>query len=142
MKIAHLTSIIALSLVLSACLKTHRIDIQQGNVITEAEVDQLEPGMTKREVRYILGTPLIVDPFHQNRWDYYYFFDRRGEENIRRRITIIFQDDLMTEVEGDISTNTENFITQEGKGTVITESQQEDEGFFKRTWGKIWGRDD
>jgi outer membrane protein assembly factor BamE len=142
MKIARLTSIIALGLVLSACLKTHRIDIQQGNVITEAEVDQLEPGMTKREVRYILGTPLVVDPFHQNRWDYYYFFDRRGEENIRRRITIIFEDDLMMAVEGDISTNTENSIVQEGEGTVITESQQKDEGFFKRTWGKIWDSDD
>ena len=138
MKIAHLTAIIVFSLTLSACLKTHRIDIQQGNVITEVAVNQLEPGMTKREVRYILGTPLVVDPFHQNRWDYFYFFDRRGEKNIKRRITIIFEDDLMTKVEGDIGTNTENSIAQEGEGTVITESQQEDEGFFKRTWGKIW----
>jgi outer membrane protein assembly factor BamE len=138
MKIAHFTAIIALTLVLSACLKTHRIDIQQGNVITEAGVAQLEPGMTKREVRYILGTPLIVDPFHQNRWDYFYFFDRRGEKNIKRRITIIFEDDLMKTIEGDIGTNTEKSVVQEGEGTVITESQQEDEGFFKRTWGKIW----
>ena len=142
MKIAHLTAIIVFSLVLSACLKTHRIDIQQGNVITEVAVNQLEPGMTKREVRYILGTPLVVDPFHQNRWDYFYFFDRRGEKNIKRRITVIFEDDLMKTIEGDIGTNTEKSVVQEGEGTVITESQQEDEGFFKRTWGKIWSKDD
>jgi len=142
MTTARLATIIAISLALSGCLKTHRIDIQQGNLITEAEVAQLEPGMTKREVRYILGTPLIVDPFHQNRWDYFYSFDRRGEENVQRRISIIFEDDIMKVIEGDIGINTEKTVAQEGGGTVITESQQEKKGFFKRTWGKIWDRDD
>ncbi len=138
MTITHLAAVIALSLALSACLKTHRIDIQQGNLITETEVAQLEAGMTKREVRYILGTPLVVDPFHQNRWDYFYFLDRRGEKNIKRRITVIFEEDIMKEIEGDIGINTENSVAQEEGGTVITESQQEDKGFIKKTWDKIW----
>ena len=134
---------LALTLLMSvgAC-KMHKIDIQQGNLITESEVNQLERGMTKREVRYILGTPLVVDPFHQNRWDYFYSLDRRGEDVIQRRITVVFDNDVVDRIEGDIGVNTAGEEFRSEGGTVITESVQEDKGLLKKTWDKIWGDDE
>jgi outer membrane protein assembly factor BamE len=136
-----LVPVLAVCLALGAC-KTHRIDIQQGNLITEDEVAQLQPGMTKREVRYILGTPLIVDPFHQNRWDYFYSLDRRGKDLVKRRITVVFDNERLSRIVGDIGDNVEPAIVPGQGGTVITESHQEDKGFFKKTWDKIWGDDE
>lgn len=142
MLIIRLISITILVLVLSACIKTHRIDIQQGNLVTDAEIAQLSPGMTKREVRYILGTPLVVDPFHQNRWDYFYSLDVKGEETIQRRFTIVFEDDLMKDIEGDVGANAAFSDDMEMRETVIAEPAGEEKGFFKRTWDKIRGRDE
>lgn len=142
MLIVRFFAVAALILILSACIKTHRIDIQQGNVITDDEVSQLTPGMSKREVRYILGTPLVVDPFHQNRWDYFYSLEVPGKETIQRRITIVFEDDQMKEIVGDVTTNAEAAGDEEQGGTIVTESQREDKGFFARTWDKIRNKDD
>lgn len=134
--------ITVLLLLLNACGAAYRIDIQQGNLLTDKEIAELKPGMSKREVRYILGTPLVVDPFHQNRWDYFYSFDRRGQETVKRRITIVFEDEQMDRIEGDITDNTLAAGDEEKGGTVITESQREEKGFFSRTWDKIWDKDD
>ena len=128
-------------LTLSACIKAHRIDIQQGNLVTDDEIAQLTPGMTKREVRYILGTPLVVDPFHQNRWDYFYSLDVRGEEMIKRRITIVFEDDLMKEIEGNVGDAAYGDNEDTGE-TVIATPAGKDKGFFKKAWDKIRGRSD
>ncbi|MFC1681372.1 outer membrane protein assembly factor BamE [Pseudomonadota bacterium] len=137
----RLAFILVLFLSLGAC-KMHQIDIQQGNVVTESEVAQLEPGMTRREVRYILGTPLVVDPFHQNRWDYYYSLNRRGKELEKRRITVVFENDVVSLIEGSFEADTAKDLANDEGGTVITQSQQEDKGFFKKTWDKIWGDDE
>ena len=137
----RLALILVLFLSLGAC-KMHQIDIQQGNVVTESEVAQLEPGMTRREVRYILGTPLVVDPFHQNRWDYYYSLNRRGKEFEKRRITVVFENDVVSLIEGNFDADTAKDLANDEGGTVITQSQQEDKGFFKKTWDKIWGDDE
>lgn len=132
---------LVLAFSISSC-KMHQIDIQQGNLITEAELTQLEPGMTKRDVRYILGTPLVVDPFHQNRWDYFYSLDRRGEDLVKRRFTVVFENEQLDRIEGDLSDSVEKDVAHGEGGTVITESQQDDKGFFKKTWDKIWGDDE
>ena len=70
----------------------HKIDIQQGNVITQDMVDQLRPGMTTRQVRFIMGTPLITDTFHRNRWDYLYSIQIAGGTRQQERISLIFDD--------------------------------------------------
>ena len=70
----------------------HKIDIQQGNVITQDMVDQLRPGMTTRQVRFIMGTPLITDTFHSNRWDYLYSIQTGGGIRQQERISLIFDD--------------------------------------------------
>jgi len=81
---------------------THRIDIQQGNAVTQAMLDKLKPGMTPSQVRFIMGTPLIVDPFRVNRWDYVYRLEQGGKLRETRRVTLIFEDDRLKALEGDV----------------------------------------
>lgn len=71
----------------------HKIDIQQGNVVTQDMVDQLRPGMTTRQVRFIMGTPLIADTFNSNRWDYLYSIQLAGGTRKQERISLVFNDD-------------------------------------------------
>lgn len=94
--------LLAASLV--GCVAPYRMDVQQGNVVSQELVDQLKPGLTKAQVRFVLGTPLITDPFHPDRWDYFYSF-RKGRESApeTRRLTLIFHDDTLVRIEGDIA---------------------------------------
>lgn len=80
----------------------HRIDIQQGNVVTQEMLGKLEPGQDKQKVRYIMGTPLLVDVFHQEEWIYLYSFQTSGEEPVRRRVSLFFDDERLSRIEGDI----------------------------------------
>lgn len=73
-------------------LRPYKIDILQGNEVTQAMLDQLKPDMTPAQVRFILGTPLIVDPFHADRWDYVLRVERGGRVVDKRRVTVIFRD--------------------------------------------------
>ena len=83
-------------------LTPYKMDIQQGNVVTQEMVAKLKPGMTPSQVRFILGTPLVVDAFHKDRWDYVYRFSKRGTLQEHRRIVIVFQDDKLARIEGDV----------------------------------------
>ena len=79
----------------------YRIDVEQGNILTQETVDQLKPGMSRRQVRFILGTPLIEDTFNQNRWDYTYV-KRNGLDILSEsRLSVIFEGDSLVEVIGD-----------------------------------------
>lgn len=94
------------SLLLAGCsstpLSSHKIDIQQGNFVNQEMIAKLQPGMTKPQVRFVLGTPLVADPFHADRWDYVYRFQKGGELVEQRHITAIFEDDKLKKVEGDV----------------------------------------
>lgn len=81
----------------------YKIDIQQGNVVTQEMVEKLKLGMTRSQVRFVLGTPLITDVFHSNRWDYFYYFAPRGSIAEKRKLTVIFADDRLSHIEGDFS---------------------------------------
>lgn len=83
-------------------LSTYRIDIQQGNVVTQDMVDKLKPGMTRQQVRFILGTPPIVDPFRQDRWDYVYYLNRGGKLAEHRRLVLLFEGDILRRIDGDV----------------------------------------
>ena len=85
--------------------KVHKIDIQQGNVISQAMIDQLKPGMTKNQVKFIMGTPLIADTFNQNRWDYFYGLKPAEGEEVRERMVIFFKDDKLHTLRGDYMPN-------------------------------------
>ncbi|CAD5106375.1 outer membrane protein assembly factor BamE [Zestomonas carbonaria] len=80
----------------------YKIDIQQGNVVTQDMIDQLKPGMTRRQVRFIMGNPLVTDTFHANRWDYLYSIQPGGGQRQQERMSVIFNDsDQLVGLSGD-----------------------------------------
>lgn len=80
----------------------YKIDIQQGNVVTQDMIDQLRPGMTRRQVRFIMGNPLITDTFHANRWDYLYSIQPGGGQRLQERVSVNFNaDDQLVGLSGD-----------------------------------------
>jgi outer membrane protein assembly factor BamE len=81
----------------------YKIGIPQGNVITQNMVDQLRPGMTKRQVIFVMGTPLVRDPFHQDRWDYIYSYQPGGGERGQERLSVFFANDELLRFTGDFS---------------------------------------
>lgn len=68
----------------------YKIDVQQGNVVTQDMVDQLRPGMTQSQVQFVMGSPLITDSFHKNRWDYLYSLQPGGGQRQQERISLLF----------------------------------------------------
>ena len=79
----------------------YRINVEQGNIVTQEMADQLKPGMSRRQVRFILGTPLVEDTFNQDHWDYPYV--KRNGLNVlsESRLTVMFDGDSLMTVEGD-----------------------------------------
>jgi outer membrane protein assembly factor BamE len=102
--------LIPLLIVLAGCkqvpmppgISAHKIDIQQGNYVTQDMVAKLKPGMSKSQVRFALGTPLIVDPFHTDRWDYIYLLQKGGRTVEQRRIIVVFDGDKLLRIDGDV----------------------------------------
>ena len=100
----------ALSAALSGCsvtalsdfVKPYRIDVRQGNYVTQDMVAQLKPGMTREQVRFVLGTPLVADVFHSDRWDYIYRFQPGKGEPQERRLAVVFEDGRLARLEGDV----------------------------------------
>lgn len=78
------------------------MDIQQGNVVTSKMMLQLRPGMTKSQVRFIMGTPLIQDSFHSDRWDYFYQMRQGGKIIEQRRVILEFEKEALVRVRGDV----------------------------------------
>jgi len=104
-------TLFAACLLLAACSSTpdvvsyispYRIDVRQGNMVTQDMVAQLKPGMTKDQVRFVLGTPLLVDIFHKDRWDYVYRLQPGRGEVQQRRMTVFFDDGKLARVAGDV----------------------------------------
>lgn len=98
-------------LVLAGCSKydsdyklpgVYRIDVQQGNVIEQDMLSKLKPGMDKTQVRYIMGTPAVEDPFHSDRWDYIYTMAKSGGRRKQRHIILYFKDEKLAYVEGSV----------------------------------------
>lgn len=79
-----------------------RIDVRQGNFVTPQMVALLKPGQTREQVRFILGTPLLTDPFHADRWDYVYRFQPGHGEIQHRRLTVYFSDGKLQRFDGDV----------------------------------------
>ena len=97
--IAPITAVF-LAFATSACI--YRLDVQQGNLVTQESVSKLKKGMNKAEVRQLLGTPLLMDPFHGNRWDYYFSTEVRGKVAERNKFSVFFEADKLVSVTGDV----------------------------------------
>ena len=137
---------------LSACTKSfdggyevpmlYKVDIQQGNVIEQDMLDRLKPGMDKNEVKYIMGTPVLIDPFHNNRWEYIFSFQKGGDTREQRRVTLYFDEDTekLTHIKGDIKaadgSRDLNRIV-EADAVIVPISDKNKKGFFGRLLDKI-----
>jgi outer membrane protein assembly factor BamE len=77
----------------------YRIDIVQGNAVTKEQAELIKPGMTRLQVRDVLGTPLVADPFHAQRWDYMFTLRRPGAEVQRRSVVVVFDGDVVKSIE-------------------------------------------
>ena len=85
-----------------AIVNPWKIDVRQGNFVSQQMVAQLKPGQTRDQVRFILGSPLIADAFHADRWDYIYRFTSGSGAILDRRLTVFFQDNKLSRVAGDV----------------------------------------
>ena len=81
--------------------EAHKIDVQQGNIVDRAALDELRTGMTKQQVRFLLGNPVVNDLFHPDRWDYIYYVTPAGEPPATKRLTLFFEGSVLTRVLDD-----------------------------------------
>jgi outer membrane protein assembly factor BamE len=103
---ARVCAVAIIALMLGGCswfpsIGVYKLDVNQGNYITQDQVDKLKVGQTQQQVRMALGTPLLADPFHATRWDYLYLFERQGRVLEQRQFTVYFVDDKVARWEGD-----------------------------------------
>lgn len=84
----------------TGCKLIYKQNVQQGNAHEQEDLDQVELGMSKKQVAYLLGTPAVQDPFHQDRWDYISTLSRRGSEPVRRLVTLTFESDRLIATDG------------------------------------------
>ena len=126
----------ALSLLLLSCSKSyvpgipklsdindlkfvHKIDIQQGNVVTQNMLAQLEVGMDKEKVQFIMGTPIIMDTFNSHRWDYIFTYDRKREFLSKRTITLYFEGDFLSAIKGNIKAAEKELVAKRHEDAEI-----------------------
>jgi outer membrane protein assembly factor BamE len=101
--------VVSLCLVMGACsslkdnrfLKPHKISIQQGNVITQEMVDRLKPGMSRSQVKFVLGTPLVVDTLNNDQWHYIYSLRLGNGKLLQKNFIVSFVDNQLSELTGD-----------------------------------------
>ncbi len=147
----HSPAVLIFLLTLSACSRSfdggynmpllYKIDVQQGNVIEQEMLDRLQPGMDKQQVQFIMGTPVIIDPFHADRWEYIYSYQPGGKVREQRHITLHFKGDKLSHVTGDVQPASErrtgNEIVTGEESVVVPRGSKKKEGFFRRMWDSI-----
>ncbi|HSV54625.1 MAG TPA: outer membrane protein assembly factor BamE [Burkholderiaceae bacterium] len=108
----------------------YKIDVVQGNFVSKEQVEALKPGMSRGQVREVLGTPLLASVFHANRWDYVFTFKRQGVEPQSRKLALFFKDDALERFEGDEMPSEAEFVAQldagrkAGKVPVLDASEE------------------
>ena len=98
------------SLGIASIVTPYKVEIVQGNFVSREQVDALKPGMSRQQVRDILGTPLITDPFHRERWDYVFTIRRQGVPEQERRLAVYFKGDEFQKAEGDTMPTEAEFV--------------------------------
>ena len=119
----------------------YSIDIEQGNIINQDMIDQLRPKMTKRQVLYIMGSSMLVDVFHQKRWDYLYSEQPGGEPRRQKRLSLFFDGDELIGVQGDFRPSSLPVMTKSYDTTIEVPKRDLD----KTLWGKMkrfWKEDE
>jgi len=144
-------TIILLAVLCASCgtalptVRPYKLDVQQGNVVTSKMLLQLRPGMTKSQVRFIMGTPLIQDSFHGNRWDYVYQMREQGKITEQRRVILDFESDSLKAVRGDVipkgsEKKVDEGATNSGTRVINPPVKSEEKGIFNKL--KFWQKDE
>lgn len=125
--------LIIIGLSLTACSNIHfpgvyKIAIEQGNIVEQDMIDQLKPGMSKTQVEYILGTPLIRDTFNGDRWDYLYSMQKGDGPREQKRLTVFFKDDELDHFTGDYSASPESSDDAGNNNADNKEQSPKDQG--------------
>jgi len=109
----------------------YKVEVVQGNFVSKEQVEALRPGMTRQQVREILGTPMLIDVFHANRWDYVFTIERQGVASQQRRLTVFFNGELLERFDGDPMPSEEEFVAtldarkRSGKVPVLEASEEQ-----------------
>lgn len=110
----------------------YKLDIPQGNIVTQEKVNRLRPGMTRQEVRAALGTPLLDDPLHPNRWEYLYSLKENRKPLAQRRLAVLFEKDELVGLEGDFRPGDPADTTASNETTVEVPKRDLSSGIFNR----------
>jgi outer membrane protein assembly factor BamE len=111
-------AMVSCSTILNNLPGVYTIDVQQGNIIDQEMVDQLRPNMTKRQVLFITGSPMLKDVFQQDRWDYIYSNQPGGEPRQQKKITLVFEGDSIIGIQGDFKPSSLPAIKASDETTV------------------------
>jgi outer membrane protein assembly factor BamE len=111
----------------------YKINVPQGNALTQEVIDQLRPGMDKRQVKFLLGTPLISDPFHNGRWDYFYDMKIAGKQKKRERLTVFFEEEKLVSLKGNFKPSNEfKPMTINTEVVDVPKREVKEKGLFER----------
>jgi len=137
-RLALPTILLAAAILSSGCV--YKMNIQQGNYLVADSVNQLKEGMTRSQVRFLLGTPMVPDAFDESRWDYYYFFSsRKYKEPLKRRLTVYFADEKVQRIE-NLGVPTQADLAQVErdlqKAIADTKKNQRKPSLWKRITGR------
>lgn len=111
----------------------YTLEIQQGNIIDQAMIDQLRPGMNKRQVLYIMGSPMLNDVFHKNRWIYLNSDQPSGEDRVQKQVSIFFENDQIVGIQGDFRPSTHPVVKTSTETTIDVPKRD----LEKTLWEKI-----
>jgi len=128
-------TLVSCSTILNHLPGVYTLEIQQGNIIDQTMVDQLRPGMNKRQVLYIMGSPMLDDIFHKNRWDYLYSDQPSGEDRVQKQISLFFENDQITGIQGDFRPSPTPVLKTSNETTVDVPKRD----LEKTLWEKITG---
>ena len=126
-------SVASCSMILNNLPGVYTVDVQQGNIVDQAMIDQLRPGMSKRQVLFIMGSPMLKDTFHDDRWEYLYSNQPGGEPRQQKRISLYFKDDNIVGLQGDFKPSKLPVLKPSTDVTVDVPKRNLDESL----WGTI-----
>jgi outer membrane protein assembly factor BamE len=133
-------SLLAGALLASGCV--YKMNVQQGNYLVSESVSQLKEGMTRSQVRFLLGTPMVPEAFDNSRWDYYYYFNsRKYAKPLQRRLTVYFEDERVQKIENQgVPTQTDLVQLDQDLKKAIADSKKSQPK--KSTWKRVFGHSD
>jgi outer membrane protein assembly factor BamE len=127
-----------MSLGIAGIVSPYKVEVVQGNFVSREQVEALKPGMSRQQVRDVLGTPLVTSLFHADRWDYVFTLKRQGAEPQQRRLTVFFKGESLERFEGDTMPSEAEFVAsldnkRKGAKVPVLEASEDQLKAFPRT---------